>query len=153
MNLFWKRISNRFWDYIFSQMQKRMFNRPYFYGPKDRIIIGKRVSLANGLINSRSGKIVIGDYVIFGHNVSLLTGIHNYKKKSPNKATLTEAGRDIIIERGAWIGSNAVIIGPVKIGAEAVVGAGSVVTKDLPKGTFVTGNPAKLIKQIEFDED
>jgi acetyltransferase-like isoleucine patch superfamily enzyme len=54
---------------------------------------------------------------------------------------------DIIIEDDVWIGVNAVILGDVKIGRGAVVGAGSIVTKNIPPYAIVAGNPAKVIKQ------
>jgi len=146
------KFTSLFWDYIFRHIQKRFFGRPYFHGPRDRATIGKQVSLANTLLNTRSGKIVIGDHVIFGHNVSLLTGVHDYHQKASDRKTIADAGRDIIIEKGAWICSNAIIIGPVRIGYESVVSAGSVVTKDVPKHAIVAGNPAKIVRMLEPSE-
>jgi acetyltransferase-like isoleucine patch superfamily enzyme len=57
-------------------------------------------------------------------------------------------GHDVIVGRGAWICTNAVIIGPCKIGAHAVVAAGAVVTGDVEPGTVVGGVPARFIKKI-----
>ena len=58
-------------------------------------------------------------------------------------------GRPIVIEDKAWIGINSTILPGVRIGYGAIVGAGSVVTKDVPPMTVVAGNPAKFIKKIE----
>ena len=58
-------------------------------------------------------------------------------------------GQDIVIGNGAWIGTNAVILGPCIIGDHAVVAAGAVVTKDVPAYAIVAGVPAKIIKYID----
>ena len=80
------------------------------------------------------GGITIGDEVFIGPKVNLIT--INY-------------GRPIVIEDKAWIGINSTILPGVRIGYGAIVGAGSVVTKDVPPMTVVAGNPAKFIKKIE----
>lgn len=58
----------------------------------------------------------------------------------------------ILVEKGASIGSNATIIGPVTIGKNSLIGAGSVVTKDVPANSIVAGNPAKLIRRRKVQE-
>ena len=80
----------------------------------------------------------IGDYVFFGHDVMLLTGTHDFtvtdQQRQVNRPTMD---RDIIIERGTWIASRAVIIGPCRIGANAVIGCGCVIDFDVPADTVV----------------
>lgn len=130
------------------------YNTPYMYGPRDRLRIGKGISLANTILNTRSGNITIGNRVMFGHNVMLLTGYHDVTVKAVGKkrSTLTNAERNIVIEDGAWIASGVIVIGPVRIGRNAVIGAGSVVVKNIPSDVFAAGNPAILIKKINFKE-
>ena len=83
----------------------------------------------------------------------VLTGWHDYYKTGMERIqTVPSEKHDITIHKGAWIGSGAIILGGVTIGENAVVGAGSVVTKNVGKNTVVAGNPAKLIKNIEFLE-
>ena len=122
------------------------------YGPKERLIIGDRVSKANTLFNTRSGMITVGTGVMFGHNCMVLTGIHDYTKpgETRSRITLEDAKRDIVIEDGVWIASGVTVIGPCCIGENAVVGAGAVVVSDIPSRTFAVGVPAKVIKQIDI---
>jgi len=83
-------------------------------------------------------KVTIEDDVFIGHGVVFINDINPPRPKSEWKET--------IIKKGAKIGSNATLL-PVVIGENAIVGAGSVVTKDVPKNSVVVGNPAKVIKK------
>lgn len=89
--------------------------------------------------------------VFTGHNVKLLTGGHDYTKYGEERKASTKKGA-IHIKEGVWIGSFAIILGGVTIGKHSVVGAGSVVTKDVPEYTLVAGNPARIIKQRHCEE-
>lgn len=141
-------VANRLWDYVFRRMQFRLYRTPYIWGPKERLQIGERVRIANTLLNTRGGRIIIGDYVQFGHNVALLTGTHDYTEDGLGRTPLKYQERNIIVERGAWVASNAMIIGPVRIGENSVVAAGSVVIRDVPDRAIVAGNPARLVRMI-----
>lgn len=129
------------------------YGTPHIYGPKDRLRVGNGVSFANTLLNLRSGTISIGNRVMFGHNVMLLTGYHDVTVKAveTKRPTLTNAERNIVIEDGAWIASGVIVIGPVRIGRNAVIGSGSVVVKNIPSDVFAAGNPALPIKKINFE--
>jgi len=106
--------------------------------------------------NTRSGVIRVGKNTIFGEDVKLLTGTHyniyEAKKHGVPLHFVPEEGRDIIIGKGCFIGSSAIIIGKVTIGDYAVIGAGSVVTKDVPQRAFVAGIPAKILKMFPEEE-
>ena len=119
-----------------------------FHGYKN-IFLGSNINLADTLINAgdRKGKIVIEDYVFFGHSVQLLARSHDYKEVNSKRQNIAPE-KPIIIKNGAWIASGAIIIGGVTIGKHSVVGAGSVVTKDVPDKTIVAGNPAKFKRSI-----
>ena len=73
------------------------------------------------------------------------------KTKKQRVHGVPDAGRDIVVSSGAWIGSNVTIIGPCTIGEDAVVAAGAVVISDVKPGVVVGGVPAKLIREIKFD--
>jgi acetyltransferase-like isoleucine patch superfamily enzyme len=141
-------LSDRFWRAVAKRLRKHIVSMPYIHGPRERLIVGKSVILNNATINTRGGSVRIDDHVMFGHNVSVLTGVHDYRQKAGERISIECAGRDITIGRGAWIASNAILIGPCSIGEEAVVAAGSVVTKDVAPRTIVAGNPAKVIRYI-----
>jgi acetyltransferase-like isoleucine patch superfamily enzyme len=145
---FRQRITNWFWQTIAKRLRKHLMSMPYIHGPRDRFAVGKNVILNNATINTRGGVVRIEDHVMFGHNVSVLTGVHDYRQRAGERIAIDDAGRDITIERGAWIASNAILIGPCTIGEEAVVAAGSVVTKDVAPRTIVAGNPARVIRYI-----
>lgn len=92
-------------------------------------------------------KITIGNDVLFGPNVCLYTPTHPL---DPNvrKNWGPEAAKPITIGNDCWIGGNAIILMGITIGNGVTVGAGSVVTKDVPDNVVVVGNPAKVIKTL-----
>lgn len=102
--------------------------------------------------NTRSGRISVGKNVLFGEDVKVLTGKHMNIEEAVAARTdlhhVPEDGRDILIEEGCYIGSGAIIVGPVVVGNHAVIGAGAVVTKDVPPYTFVAGVPAKFVRKL-----
>ncbi|KAJ3041624.1 hypothetical protein HDV00_008900 [Rhizophlyctis rosea] len=89
----------------------------------------------------------IGDNVMFAPNVSVYTATH------PTDPVLRNSGKEmaypIKIGAGSWIGGNAIILPGVTIGEGVTIGAGSVVTKDVPDYCVVVGNPAKIVKRLE----
>jgi acetyltransferase-like isoleucine patch superfamily enzyme len=93
----------------------------------------------------------IEDQVFIGHSVTFINDI--YPRATATGGTLqTEADWKVektLVKRGASIGSGSTILANVVIGENAIVGAGSVVTKDVPPNTIVAGNPAKVLRQIE----
>ncbi len=102
--------------------------------------------------NTGSGKIIVGENTVFGEGVQVLTGKHltifDVGNDLSRLQEVPKYGRDIIIGDNCYIGSNAIIIGPVQIGNYAVIGAGAVVSIDVPEKSFVDGNPAKIIMKL-----
>lgn len=96
--------------------------------------------------------IVIGDHVMFGPNVTVVTGNHRtdirekYMIEVTDREKRPEDDQPVVFEGDNWVGANAVILKGVTIGRGAVVAAGAVVTKSVPAYTIVGGNPAKVIK-------
>ncbi|WP_332082247.1 acyltransferase [Methylocystis borbori] len=122
---------------------------PTIWGSRARLHLGKGVVLINTLFNLSSGDVHIGDFVFFGHNVSVLTGTHAIDQFDlARQCSIPLSGRDVIIEKGVWIATNATIIGPCRIGENAVIGVGSVVMEDVRAGWFYAGVPAKPIKPV-----
>lgn len=123
--------------------------RPLVYGDPARLHVAPTAVLNNALINLSSGDVTIGDYAFFGHNVSVLTGTHDWTKFGRERqVSVPDSGRDVIIEEGVWVSSNATIVGPCRIGAHSVVGVGSLVLKDVEPYTIVAGSPAKILRTI-----
>src|ERR687898_502749 len=96
--------------------------------------------------------IAVGEYAFFGHNVSVLTGTHDINTFGRERQlAIPRSGRDIVIGEGAWVASNAMVLGPCVIGAHAVVGGGSLVLGDVEPYTIVAGSPAKVLRTIPHD--
>ena len=89
-----------------------------------------------------SGTITIGDNVQVAAYVKLISNNHD----PYDRMVLT--CRPVVLKRNCWIGAGAVILPGVTVGENSIVGAGSVVTKDVPDNTVVAGNPAKFVKQL-----
>ncbi|MDO4415629.1 MAG: sugar O-acetyltransferase [Erysipelotrichaceae bacterium] len=99
-----------------------------------------------------TGKVKIGDHVLMGPNVSIYTAGHPIHPET--RATGYEYGIDITIGDHVWIGGSCVIMPGVHIGNNAVIGAGSVVTKDIPDNVIACGNPCHVLREItEEDRD
>jgi maltose O-acetyltransferase len=84
---------------------------------------------------------------MFGPGVQVYAATHPLS--AAVRRTGLEMGKDIEIGNDVWIGGGAIICPGVRIGARCVIGAGSVVTRDIPVGSFAAGNPCRVIKQIE----
>jgi len=94
-------------------------------------------------------KVSIGSRTLFGPNVQIYTATHplNYKER----ATGLEYAKPIIIGEDVWVGGGVIICPGVSIGNRSVIGAGSVVTRDIPDDVFAAGNPCRVIRSIEHD--
>lgn len=118
---------------------------PPFYSDFGRnITLGKRVFINSGCRFQDQGGITIGDDCLVGHNAVLAT--LNHDLDPARRADMHPA--PITIGRNVWIGANATVLPGVTIDDDAVVGAGSVVTKDVPPGTVVVGSPARVVRSV-----
>ncbi len=133
-----------------ADIQKIVLQQPLIFGgDATRVRVAGSAKVMNALFNVTSGTISVGEDVFFGHNVCLITGSHDPKLRgSQRKDNWPETGYDLVIHEGVWVGSNVTILGPVSIGAHAVIAAGALVCKDVRPGVMVGGVPAKVIKEI-----
>ena len=104
-----------------------------------------------GLSNVIIGPVRIGNEVIFAQNVVVSGLNHGYEDIALPIWRQPCETAEIVIEDECWLGANAVITAGVRIGKHSIVAAGSVVTRDVPPYSIVGGNPAKLLKQYNFD--
>lgn len=140
-------LRNLFSELIVKNVDETFGLFPPFYTDYGRnIIIGKNVFINSGCCFQDQGGIEIGNNVLIGQQVVLATLNHDLQ---PNKRANMIAS-PIKIGNDVWIGAHATILPGVTIGDGAVIAAGAVVTKDVPKNTVVAGVPAKAIKQIAF---
>ena len=123
------------------------------HGDRAKLDIHPTAVVNNALFNVGSGTITVGEYAFFGHNVSVLTGTHDINTFGRERQlAIPRSGRDIVIEEGAWVASNAMVLGPCRIGAHAVVGGGSLVMGDVEPYTIVAGSPAKVLRTIPHED-
>jgi len=111
-----------------------------------KIFIGDKVFIGYNCGIGGKGKIIIGKNVCIGSNVNIISSNHNYADFSRHILDQGHTSKEVIIGDNVWIGSNSVILPGIHVGKFSVVGAGSVVTKNVPPYTVVAGNPAKKIK-------
>lgn len=109
------------------------------------VTIGKRCFIQQCCTFFGRGGIEIGDDVFIGPKCNLITINHDV---NPDNRSAT-FGKPIRIEDKVWLGINATVLPGVTLGYGCIVGANSVVTKDVPPMTIVAGNPARIIKKIE----
>lgn len=106
--------------------------------------------VVNGLVDCQ-GKVVIEKDVFTGHDIMILTGQHDYTKFGQERK-LTSFQSPVTIKEGAWLASRCMILPGVTVGKHAIVGAGSIVTHDVPDYCLVAGNPAKIIKRLHCEK-
>ena len=124
---------------------------PMVNGPRSRIKVSPTAVLGNVFISVECGTLEIGDYAFFGHEAMILTGGHDFTLTGRDRmSTWATSGRDIVIEPGVWVASRAIILGPCRIGANAVIAAGCVVDFDVPADTIVRQRQDLVQEPIRF---
>jgi acetyltransferase-like isoleucine patch superfamily enzyme len=114
------------------------------------IVIGNNCDLGHGAYISAINKIMLKDGVLLGNNVTIVDNSHGNNLSSqmdiaPNKRALYSKG-PIIIEENVWLGDKVTILPNVTIGRGSIIGANSIVSKDIPPYSIAVGNPAHVIK-------
>ena len=110
------------------------------------ISIGARTFINYGAVVLDGAKVTIGNDVQIGPNVQLITATHPLDPIERRRGTETAA--PVTIGDGAWLAAGVIVLPAVSIGADTVIGAGSVVTQDMPAGHLCFGNPCRVIREI-----
>lgn len=141
-----KRVHELMWKILGKELPDSTTLLPPFYIDYGKpVTIGERCFIQQCCTFFGRGGIDIGNDVFIGPKVNLITINHDV---NPDNRSATY-GRRITIADKVWIGINSTILPGVTIGYGAIIGAGSVVTKDVSPITIVAGNPAKIIRRIE----
>lgn len=140
----------RYMKELFAECGENVYiQRPlYANWGGSHVHLGSNIYANYNLTLVDDGHIYIGDWVQFGPNVTVATAGHPVLPELRKEPHFLQFNKDVHIEEGAWIGAGTVILPGVTIGAWSVIGAGSVVTKDIPAGVVAYGNPCRVAREI-----
>lgn len=125
-------------------------NPPFYCDYGNHIKVGKNFFANYNCTMLDVGKITFGDNCLLAPNVAIYTAGHPIHPDSRN--SLYEYGIDVTIGNNVWLGGNVVVCPGVTIGDNCVIGAGSVVTKDIPAWSIAAGNPCRVIRKITEED-
>ncbi|TNF33380.1 MAG: acyltransferase [Deltaproteobacteria bacterium] len=112
-------------------------------------VIGSHCNF-NGMRIRGDARVEIGDYFHSGDGCQIITHVHNYEGEAiPYDSTMIN--KDVVIEPFVWLGSNVLILGGVRIGEGAIIQAGAVVVRDIPRCAIAGGNPATVFKMRDVE--
>lgn len=132
---------------LFPNMEKEVvILSPIYtdYGYNCRI--GEATFINHGTYLMDAGKITIGSHCFIGPNCGMYTAIHAMLPEERNRGI--ERAKPIVLGDNVWLGGDVTILPGVTIGSNTVIGAGSVVTKDIPSGVVAAGNPCRVMREI-----
>lgn len=120
---------------------------PFYCDYGSNITLGQEVFMNFNCVVLDVASVTIGDFVLFGPAVQVYTATHPIR--ATERRNGLEAGKPIVIGADAWIGGGSIICPGVTVGARTVIGAGSVVTRNIPENVFAAGNPCRVIRLLE----
>lgn len=135
---------------LFGKSEGAFVNPPFYCDYGSHIEVGKNFFANYNCIIIDVAKVRIGDNCQMAPNVAIYTAGHPVHPASRN--TAYEYGIEVTIGDNVWIGGNTVIVPGVHIGSNTVIGAGSVVTKDIPDWVIAAGNPCRVIRKITEED-
>jgi maltose O-acetyltransferase len=118
---------------------------PFFCDYGSNILLGERVFFNFNCVVLDVCQVRIGDYTQFGPAVQIYTATHPMNAALRRKQ---EFAKPIEIGSDVWVGGGAILCPGVRVGSRSVIGAGSVVTRDIPEGVMAAGNPCRVIREI-----
>lgn len=140
-------LRKRILEQLFESTNGEFYIEPPFYCCYGyNVHWGKNAYANYNLTILDQGKVTVGDHVMIGPNVQLLTACHPIDAEERNAHI--EYSMPITIRDNAWLGGGVIVTPGVTIGENCVIGAGSVVTKDIPDNVVAVGNPCRVIRKI-----
>ncbi|MGI9243214.1 MAG: sugar O-acetyltransferase [Verrucomicrobiales bacterium] len=122
---------------------------PFFCDYGTNIVLGDKVFFNFNCVVLDVARVTIGDNVLFGPAVQIYTATHPISAAERRKGL--ESAEPINIGKDVWVGGAAIICPGVSIGERSVIGAGSVVTRDVPSDVIAAGNPARVVRELPPD--
>ena len=133
---------------LFGQAGDAIWIEPPFYCDYGaNITLGSNVFFNFNCVILDPAPVTIGSNVMFGPAVQICTATH--PMSASERRTGLEFGRPVEIGSDVWVGSGAIICPGVRVGSQSVIGAGSVVTRDIPANVFAAGNPCRIIRNLD----
>lgn len=146
---YYKRLRKKYWAWRYFNNQKSVtVHGPLKVLRRERIILGENVTFNEGVIIDPGDGLVIGDNVVVSSNAMLLGSDLNVKNIERPSRERNHISGTIVVGDNVWLGAGCIILKNCSIGSGSIVGAGAVVTKDIPDYSVAVGNPAKIIKKI-----
>jgi maltose O-acetyltransferase len=119
---------------------------PFFCDYGSNIVLGDRVYFNFNCVVLDPASVRIGSNVLFGPAVQIYTATHPLA--AAVRRTWKEFAKPVTVGSDVWVGGGAILCPGVTVGDRAVIGAGSVVTRDIPEGVFAAGNPCRVIREL-----
>lgn len=131
---------------LFGQETDAWIQPPFFCDYGTNITLGSRVFFNFNCVVLDVGRVTIGSHVLFGPAVQIYTATHPLNAAERREGL--ESARPITIGSDVWVGGGAILCPGVTIGDRSVIGAGSVVTRDIPADVVAAGNPCRVIRSL-----
>ena len=139
-------VRRRILSELFGKGGETVIMQPPFYCDYgSNIELGERVFFNFNCVVLDVCPVRIGDFTLFGPAVQILTPMHPFNASLRRKQ---EYGKPVEIGSDVWVGGGALILPGVRVGSRTIIGAGSVVTRDIPDGVLAAGNPCRVIREI-----
>jgi maltose O-acetyltransferase len=140
-------LRNRIIRELFGSAGDAVWIEPPFYCDYgSNISLGSKVFLNFNCIILDPAAVIIGSNVLLGPSVQIYTATH--PMSASERLNYLEFARPVKVGSDVWVGGGAIICPGVRIGTKSVIGAGSVVTHDIPAGVFASGNPCRIIREL-----
>jgi len=147
------KLRTKFFTLMMAEAGKNIFIFPPFHCPSpEGIHLKANINISHNCLIGGEGGVFIGNFVMIGPNTCIVSSNHGFLKEDIPMVRQKITSSPIKIEDDVWIGANVIILPGVTIGQGAIVGGGSVVTKNIRPYTIVAGNPAKELRK-RFSEE
>jgi maltose O-acetyltransferase len=131
---------------LFGNETDAYIQPPFFCDYGTNITLGEKVYFNFNCVVLDVAPVRIGDFVLFGPAVQVYTAMH--PMRASERRLGIESGKPVVIGADVWVGGGAILCPGITIGARSLIGAGSVVTRDIPENVLAAGNPCRVIRSL-----
>lgn len=152
IKLYWRLTCAKTVKGIKERGENAVVSYPIIITKPERLHLGNNVYIGPDAWISTYGKVTIMDGTIIGPRLKIYTGNHNYDSDTLLPYDEVTIAKNVVIKENVWIGGDVTILPGITIEEGAIIGASTVVTKDVPKGAIVGGNPGKILKYRDLEK-